>query len=63
MARSTMTNTPKDKDHVKWTIEMLGELLYGEKDNPASMEHGYGRALLNAIGWLSGGWAMPDRGE
>jgi hypothetical protein len=43
MARTTMTDAPKDKDDVKWTIEILGELLHGEKDNPGSMEHGHGR--------------------
>jgi hypothetical protein len=39
---------------LEWTIGVLEELLFEERDDPESLSNGYGKALRNAIAVLIG---------
>jgi hypothetical protein len=38
--------------YITWIVSALRELAYEERDNPESMAHGHGRALLDAASIL-----------
>jgi hypothetical protein len=40
------------REHIMRIVSALRELAYEERDNPESMAHGHGRALLDAAGML-----------
>jgi hypothetical protein len=39
---------------LEWTISVLEELLFEEREDPESLSNGYGKALRNAIAVLIG---------
>jgi hypothetical protein len=39
-------------EYITWIVSALRELAYEEWDDPESMAHGLGRALLDAAGLL-----------
>jgi hypothetical protein len=38
--------------YIEWIVSAPRGLAYEERDNPESMAHGHGRALLDAAGLL-----------
>jgi hypothetical protein len=40
------------RQHLAWIVSALRELAYEDRDNPESMAHGHGRALLDAASIL-----------
>jgi hypothetical protein len=36
------------RQHIAWIVAVLRELAFEDRDNPESMAHGHGRALLDA---------------
>jgi hypothetical protein len=39
-------------EYITWIVSALRELAFEERDNPESMAHGHGRALLDAASIL-----------
>jgi hypothetical protein len=40
------------RQHLTWIVSALRKLAFEERDNPESMAHGHGRALLDAASIL-----------
>ena len=40
------------RQYITWIVSVLRELAHEERDNPESMTHGHGRALLDAASIL-----------
>jgi hypothetical protein len=40
------------REYITWIVSALREVAYEERDNPESMAHGHGRALLDAASIL-----------